>query len=138
MDAPSLRQPASAPPFRQRASATSPRRGMDELDEDFVEAAPGGVRAAIAATLAWYALPLLLFGIYTLTQGRGAQAQALISLSDGAARVGLALVISLVAAVALRWVSSNWRSVSVGLAAAVVGGGLSTVLFSAISGQPLG
>jgi hypothetical protein len=135
---PSLRQPASAPPFRQRASAPSLRRRIDEIDDDLVEAPPGGVLAAIAATLGWYALPLLLFGIYTLTQGTGAQAQALISLSDGAARVGLALAISLPAAAALRWVSSNWRSISVGLAAAVLGGGLSTVLFSAISGQPIG
>jgi hypothetical protein len=38
----------------------------------------------------------------------------------------------------VRWVSKTWRSISVGLAAAVVGGGLSTVLLSALSGQPLG
>jgi hypothetical protein len=60
------------------------------------------------------------------------------SLSGGLTRFAAALAVSLVVAVLLRWVSNTWRSVSVGLAAAVVGGGLSTVLLSAISGQPLG
>jgi hypothetical protein len=107
----------------------------DELDGEFIRA-PGGVLAAVVATLAWYAVPLLLFAVYTLVQGE--ESQVLGSLSGGLTRFGAALAVSLVVAVLLRWVSTTWRSISVGLAAAVVGGGLSTVLLSAISGQPLG
>ena len=40
-------------------------------------------------------------------------------------------------AVGLRWASGSWKAASVGLAAAVMGGGLATVLTSAITGQSL-
>ena len=122
---------------RERALGAAVRRVAtpDELDDGFTRA-PGGVMAAIVATLAWYAVPVLLFAVYTLVQGE--ESQVLGSLSGGLTRFAAALAVSLVVAVLLRWVSSTWRSISVGLAAAVVGGGLSTVLLSAISGQPLG
>ncbi|WP_173077902.1 hypothetical protein [Phytohabitans rumicis] len=128
--APSSRQrPASAPSIRRRPSA-------EEMDDDFAERTPGGVLAAVLATLGWYAVPLVLFVVYTLFQSDNSL--ALGSLSGSATRFAAALAISLIVAVLLRWVSTSWRSVSVGLAAAVVGGGLSTVLLSAISGQPIG
>jgi len=122
---------------RERSLGAAIRRVAtpDELEDEFIRA-PGGVFAAIVATLAWYAVPLLLFAIYTVFQGE--ESQVLGSLSGGLTRFAAALAISLIAAVLLRWVSNTWRSISVGLAAAVLGGGLSTVLLSAISGQPLG
>jgi hypothetical protein len=122
---------------RERALGAAVQRVAtpDELDDEFTRA-PGGAMAAILATLAWYAVPLLLFAVYTVVQGE--ESQVLGSLSGGLTRFAAALAVSLVVAVLLRWVSSTWRSISVGLAAAVVGGGLSTVLLSAISGQPLG
>ena len=40
-------------------------------------------------------------------------------------------------AVGLRWASGSWKAASVGLAAAVMGGGLATVLTSAITGNSL-
>jgi hypothetical protein len=43
----------------------------------------------------------------------------------------------MVVAVGLRWVSGSWKSASVGLAAAVMGGGLATVLTSAVTGNSL-
>ncbi|MGN9908009.1 hypothetical protein ACTMTJ_10720 [Phytohabitans sp. LJ34] len=122
---------------RERALGAAVRRVAtpDELEDEYIRA-PGGVMAAILATLAWYTVPLLLFAVYTVVQGE--ESQVLGSLSGGLTRFAAALAVSLVVAVLLRWVSNTWRSVSVGLAAAVVGGGLSTVLLSAISGQPLG
>ena len=45
---------------------------------------------------------------------------------------------SLVLAVFMRWLGRGWRAGSIGLAAAVVGGGLSTVVLSAVNGQPIG
>ncbi|MFC0532930.1 hypothetical protein [Phytohabitans kaempferiae] len=131
------RTPAAADAGRDRMLGSAVRRVAtpDELDDGYTRA-PGGVFAAIVATLAWYAVPLVLFAVYTLVQGD--ESQALGSLSGGLTRFAAALAVSLVVAVLLRWVSSTWRAISVGLAAAVVGGGLSTVLLSAISGQPLG
>ena len=57
---------------------------------------------------------------------------------SAAPRFGLAMVSSLVVAVLLRQVGTTWRSATVALAAAVVGGGLSTVVISAVTGNPLG
>ncbi|MEV0805446.1 hypothetical protein [Micromonospora sp. NPDC050200] len=66
------------------------------------------------------------------------RAHAFGSLVAGAPRFGLALVSSLVVAGLLRRVGTTWRSATVALAAAVIGGGLSTVMISAVTGQPLG
>ncbi|MEK8108856.1 hypothetical protein NKG94_36285 [Micromonospora sp. M12] len=60
------------------------------------------------------------------------------SLLAGSPRFGLALLSSLVVAALLRRVGTTWRSATIAFAAAVVGGGLSTVLISAVTGQPIG
>ncbi|MEJ3742374.1 hypothetical protein WEI85_03640 [Actinomycetes bacterium KLBMP 9797] len=146
--------PRSAPPGdrgrfdRQRPAPSSyrSRPSLVEVAEDDLlqenELADGGRRgsvpAAIMATLAWFTVPVLLFAVYTFTIGSANRAQALDSLIGSGGRLAAALAFSVVVAVLIRWVSTSWRSVSVGLAAAVVGGGLSTVLLSAISGQPIG
>ncbi|MER7440263.1 hypothetical protein [Micromonospora avicenniae] len=63
---------------------------------------------------------------------------ALGSLIAAAPRYGVALASSLAVAALLRKVGTTWRSTTVALASAVVGGGLSTVLISAVTGQPVG
>ncbi|MEH1126271.1 hypothetical protein [Micromonospora sp. CPCC 206061] len=129
-----LRQRAAAPAFSRRASLVEVADDDELLDE-----APRGTTAgAILATLAWYAVPLVIFVVYTFTIGSADRAQAFNSLVGATGRFGAALALSVVVAVFIRWLSATWRSVSVGLAAAVVGGGLSTVVLSVISGQPLG
>ncbi|MEV5767333.1 hypothetical protein AB0L34_22600 [Micromonospora sp. NPDC052213] len=50
----------------------------------------------------------------------------------------MALASSLVVALLLHRVGTTWRSAAVALAAAVVGGGVSTVMTSAVTGQPIG
>lgn len=129
------RQRAAAPAFSRRASVVEVADDDDELLED----APRGTTAgAILATLAFYAVPLVIFVVYTFTIGSADRTQAFNSLVGATGRFGAALALSVVVAVFIRWLSATWRSVSVGLAAAVVGGGLSTVVLSVISGQPLG
>lgn len=130
----SARQRPASPSIRRRSSLAD----LPDDEDDAPDAARGGVMAAILATLAWYAVPLLLFAVYIFTVGTDARAQAITSLFNSGTRIGAALALSVVVAVLVRWVSNSWRSASVGLAAAVVGGGLSTVLLSAISGQPIG
>jgi hypothetical protein len=128
------RQRAAAPAFSRRASLVEVADDDELLDE-----APRGTTAgAILATLAFYAVPLVIFVVYTFTIGSADRAQAFNSLVGATGRFGAALALSVVLAVFIRWLSATWRSVSVGLAAAVVGGGLSTVVLSVISGQPLG
>jgi hypothetical protein len=67
----------------------------------------------------------------------GSQSQAVSTLTKAAPQFGVSLVLSILIAVGIRRVSDSWKSISVGLAAAVVGGGLATVLFSAITGNSL-
>jgi hypothetical protein len=59
------------------------------------------------------------------------------TLANAAPQFGLSLVLSMLVAVGLRWASGSWKAASVGLAAAVVGGGLATVLTSAVTGNSL-
>jgi len=78
---------------------------------------------------------LLVF--YMLVFNSGSQSHALDTLTKAAPQFAVSLVLSVLVAVGLRWASSSWKAVSVGLAAAVVGGGLATVLSSAITGNSL-
>jgi len=143
---------AAPAPAAARPRSERPMRGrQDEFDLDTDS---GGYLAAVLYAAAWYAVPVLVFGIWLMTlsgvapascvsdvTGGGCEsprAHALTSLLSGVPQFGVALALSLVAAVALRWLGHSWRAGSVGLAAAVVGGGLSTVLTSVLTGQPIG
>ncbi|WP_203710615.1 hypothetical protein [Asanoa siamensis] len=150
----------SAPTRPARAAAPqrqyTPQRGGMWQQEEFeqLDTDNGGFLAAVLYAAAWYAVPVLAFGIWLMTlpavaiddcisdvTGGGCEsprAQALEGLLSGVPQFGIALGISLIAAIALRWLGHSWRAGSVGLAAAVVGGGLSAVLNSVFTGQPLG
>lgn len=124
------------------------------IEEDLLDTEPGSHLAAVLYTAAWYAVPVLVFFVWLVTldnsvpagcvtdpTGGGCdseRAQALASILGAAPRFGAALMGSLVVALLLRWVSRSWRPASLGLASAVVGGGLSTVLYSVVTGQQLG
>ncbi|MFI5834357.1 hypothetical protein ACIA5A_11840 [Micromonospora sp. NPDC051300] len=145
------------------AGGSALRRGMDtigggswgrRLEDDLLDPDPGGPLRPLVYTAACYLVPaVLLFlglvfldgqapaGCVTDISGGGCdspRAHAFASLSAAAPRFGLALVSSLVVAVLLRQVGTTWRSATVALAAAVVGGGLSTVVISAVTGQAIG
>ncbi|MFB6391591.1 hypothetical protein [Polymorphospora lycopeni] len=152
---PRTRRAATAgAPGRATATRTAPTRRPATRDDGLLDPDPGGAVASVLYTAAWYAVPLLFLFVWMLTldstapagcvtdaAGGGCgspRANAVNSMLDGAPRFGAALATSLAVAVLLRWASGTWRAVSVGLAAAVVGGGLSTVLLSAITGEPLG
>jgi hypothetical protein len=135
-------RPAPAPIRRRPPSAP-------DLETDTTS-----VGTVLLYTIIWYALPVLAFAIWLLTLDNAApagcvsdpsgggcdsdRAHAVASLLDGVPLFGLALGTSLVFAFVLRWLGRGWRAGSIGLAAAIVGGGLSAVLYSAISGQPIG
>ncbi|MGC5384011.1 hypothetical protein ACPXCJ_05925 [Micromonospora chalcea] len=124
------------------------------LEDDLLDPDPGGPLRPLVYTMACYLVPavLLLVGLLFLSgqppegcvtdiTGGGCDSprtHALDSLVSAAPRFGLALVSSLVVAVLLRQVGTTWRAATVALAAAVVGGGLSTVVISAVTGNPLG
>ncbi|MGV9368660.1 hypothetical protein [Micromonospora tulbaghiae] len=124
------------------------------LEDDLLDPDPGGPLRPLVYTAACYLVPavLLVIGLLFLSgqppagcvtdiTGGGCdspRAHALESLVSAAPRFGLAMVSSLVVAVLLRQVGTTWRSATVALAAAVVGGGLSTVVISAVTGKPLG
>jgi hypothetical protein len=93
--------------------------------------------AAVGYTVIWYGVPVVLFVLYMLVLNGSQQAHALSTLAGAAPQFGLSLVLSMVVAVGLRWASGSWKAASVGLAAAVMGGGLATVLSSAITGNSL-
>ncbi|WP_244166845.1 hypothetical protein [Micromonospora marina] len=124
------------------------------LEDDLLDPDPGGPLRPLFYTAACYLVPAVLLvvgllflsgqppaGCVTDITGGGCdppRAHALDSLVSAAPRFGLAMVSSLVVAVLLRQVGTTWRSATVALAAAVVGGGLSTVVISAVTGNPLG
>lgn len=66
------------------------------------------------------------------------RAHAIASFVAAWPRFTLALSISLLVALVLRAIGTTWRTLTMALAAAVVGGGLSTVLVSALTGEPIG
>jgi hypothetical protein len=114
-------------------------RRSDLLDPDDEEGDQdsGGTLAAIGYTVIWYGVPIVLFVVYMLVIDTGSQSHALGTLAKAAPQFLISLVLSVLVALGLRKFSSNWKAISVGLAAAVVGGGLATVLSSAITGNSL-
>ncbi|WP_229399105.1 hypothetical protein [Micromonospora okii] len=115
---------------------------------------PGGPLRSLAYTAACYLFPAVLVLVWLLTLsgeppagcvtaigGGGCdspRSHVLGSLGEGLPRFGLALAGSLVVALLLRRVGTPWRPATVAVAAAVVGGGLSTLMISVATGQPLG
>jgi len=132
---------SSAGTYERRPVSTLPapsarQNDLLEPDEE-IEESTGGPLAAVGYTVVWYGVPVVLFVLYMLVLNRTQQAQALSTLASAAPQFGLSLVLSMLVAVGLRWASGSWKAASVGLAAAVMGGGLATVLASAITGQSL-
>jgi hypothetical protein len=133
-----------------------PRPRRDEADNEYDEYdeyddGPGsGYLVTAMLTAAWYAVPMALWVVYALTLGSTPQpncldpagdpcgaprAEALGTLAGAVPRLGTALGVSLVIAIAMRWANTTWRTLTIGFAASVVGAGIATVIFAAI-GQP--
>ncbi|MEU5563141.1 hypothetical protein [Micromonospora musae] len=142
------------PPRRQVDPVGSSRTWTRSLEDDLLDPDPGGTLRSLLYTAACYLIPAVLVLAWLLTldarppagcvtdiTGGGCdsdRAHALGSLLAGAPRFGVALASSLVVAALLRKVGTTWRSTTIALASAVVGGGLSTVLISVVTGQPIG
>ena len=124
-------------PVSSLAAPAGRQRDLLEPDDEEIEDTSGGPLAAVGYTVVWYGVPVVLFVLYMLALNRSQQSHALNTLASAAPQFGLSLLLSMVVAVGLRWASGTWKAASVGLAAAVMGGGLATVLTSAITGQSL-
>ncbi|PZF89909.1 hypothetical protein [Micromonospora deserti] len=139
---------------RRRIEAVGAGTWSRRLEDDLLDPDQGGPLRPLLYTAACYLVPVVLVFVWLLTldgqappgcvtdiTGGGCdspRSRALGSLAAGMPRFGLALASSLVVALLLRRVGTTWRSTTVALAAAVVGGGLSTVMISAVTGQPIG
>jgi hypothetical protein len=124
-------------PVTGGVAASSRPNNLLEPDDDELEEDTGGLLAAVGYTVIWYGVPVVLFVLYMLVLNGNQQAHALSTLAGAAPQFGLSLLLSMVVAVGLRKASGSWKAASVGLAAAVMGGGLATVLSSAITGNSL-
>ncbi|GAA2495077.1 hypothetical protein Ahu01nite_032290 [Winogradskya humida] len=122
-------------PVSTLTSASARQNDLLEPDDE-IEEDTGGPLKAVGYTVGWYGVPVVLFVLYMLLLS-GQQTHALDTIAKAAPQFGLSLVLSMLVAVGLRWASGSWKAASVGLAAAVMGGGLATVLTSAITGQSL-
>ncbi len=156
------RRPAAVPAPRQ-TGMESVRRRIDavgtggwsrRLEDDLLDPDPGAPWLPLLYTAACYLLPAVVIFFWLLTldgapptgcvtdiSGGGCEsprARAFGATVGGIPRFGLALVSSLVVATLLRRVGTSWKPTTVALAAAVVGGGLSTVMISAVTGEPIG
>ncbi|WP_328421959.1 hypothetical protein OG470_07100 [Micromonospora sp. NBC_00389] len=146
--------PVGTASVRRRVESAASGAWARRLEDDLLDPDPGGPFRPMLYTAACYLVPAMLIFVWLLTldgqapagcvtdiSGGGCdspRSRALESLLAGSPRFGLALVSSLVVAVLLRRVGTTWRSATIAVAAAVVGGGLSTVLISAVTGQPIG
>ncbi|MEU4156279.1 hypothetical protein [Actinoplanes sp. NPDC026670] len=110
---------------------------LDPEDEEEEQEDTGTPLAAVGYTVVWYGVPVVLFVLGIFVVNSGQSGHALDTLAGAAPGFGIALVLSMAVAYGLRTVTTAWKSASVGLAAAVVGGGLATVLSSAITGNSL-
>jgi hypothetical protein len=105
---------------------------------------------AAVATVLWYVLPAVGYLAWAMTlggkprpecvDGSGAPCLAprdlaLHNFVHDLPRLGVAIALSLVVALLIRMVTPIWRGISVGFAAAVVGAGAATVLFSVLTGS---
>jgi hypothetical protein len=117
--------------------ASGRQNNLLEPYEDEIADSTGGPLAAVGYTVIWYGVPVVLFVLYMLVLSGGQRAHALSTLAGAAPQFGLSLLLSMLVAVGLRWANGSWKAASVGLAAAVMGGGLATVLTSAITGNSL-
>ncbi|WP_428962830.1 hypothetical protein [Micromonospora fluostatini] len=138
---------------RQAAAAAAPSWSR-RIEEDLLDPDQSGPFRPLVYTVACYLVPALLVFLWLLTLDGQAPAgcvtditgggcasprsQAFGSLVSGTPRFGLALASSLVVAELLRRVGTTWRPATIALAAAVMGGGLSTVMISVVTGQPIG
>jgi hypothetical protein len=136
-------------PDRVVAAPTGQRRAVEA---DLLDGDPG-IRPLLY-TLACYVLPALAVFVWLLTlSGRvpagcvtgltgggcdSPRAYAIDSFVSAGPRFGLALATSLLVAVVLSRIGTTWRTTALALASSVVGGGLSTVLISAVTGEPIG
>ncbi len=104
--------------------------------------------ATFGWTVAWYAVPAAAFAMWSLTFPADAgtacarptngacpspRTAALEALLNGLPRVGVALAIALAVAGLIRLGSAAWRTVTAGFAAAIIGAGLATVVYSALN-----
>jgi hypothetical protein len=107
-----------------------------------------GYWAATWAALAWYAVPLVLYTGWALllrhspaadcpgdgspcTTGQSGGIGH--SLNAALPQVLVSLVLSASVAPLLRWCNPLWRSITVGFLAAVIGGGIATMIFVLLS-----
>jgi hypothetical protein len=114
-------------------------------DDEWDDEDTGGFVSAALATIAWYAVPAGAYLLWTRLLGTqphagcvdatGApcpspRAEAWLTLVDNLPRLTVALVLSTVVALLIRWLTVGWRALTIGFAGAVVGAGTATVLFS--------
>ncbi|MGC5053835.1 hypothetical protein ACLQ2S_20555 [Micromonospora sp. DT48] len=147
-------RPVGIAAVRRRIESVGNASWNRRLEDDLLDPDPGGPWLPLLYTAACYVLPAIVVFVWLLTldgappvgcvtdiSGGGCEsprARAFAAMAGGMPRFGLALVSSLAIATLLRRVGTTWRPTTVALAAAVVGGGLSTVMISAVTGQPIG
>lgn len=149
---PAVSVPQRTPADRAVPPSMPPLKRVATADREPAEDSPGTIWSALLATVAWYVVPALVLLAWILTLDgsppadcaadtapgcASARAQAAAAIVHSGPRIAAALAASTLVAVLLRWASS-WRAAGVGLAAAVIGGGVSTLMISVVTGQPLG
>lgn len=100
---------------------------------------------AVLHTVAWFVVPLLILFSRMLVRDETsttdcvagsacASEGAVATLMAALPRLGLALGVSIVVALVLARINHSWRPAGVGLAAALIGGGLTSAFFQLVSG----
>jgi hypothetical protein len=145
--APDASDPTHTHPYRRRRDWGVAHHSIDRPDWEPVE---GEKRYLVTLgwTIVWYALPLALYAAWTLTfDGNPATAcatpvnnvcppvrrAALDALAHGLPKIGVAVAASLLIALIIRLGSGAWRPLTAAFAAAVIGSGAATIVFSVVN-----
>jgi hypothetical protein len=139
---------SSRPEPRRDLVRVTPVRDYDDEDDDVEDPAKAYARAGFAS-VAWFSVPLAGFLLWAVFLGGTARADcvdangrpcpapreaAFATFTEHLPQVGVAVVLSIVVALAIRLMAPLWRPATIGFAAAVVGAGVSTVVFTVLNG----
>ena len=134
---PRRRRTAASDRGQARPATVGPVLGTFDDDRDY--------QAVLGWTAIWYGVPIVAYLIWTLTRSgapkaicvgasecTSARSDAWASVLHNSLGVIFALLLSFGVAAIVRRVSLSWRALTLGFAASVIGGGIATLLISAI------
>lgn len=136
---PAPRRPAEMVHVPRRAHIRAAAADHDDSRQSYL--------SAMVAAAVWFGVPVVLYVLWALTRSgtpdpncvdaagnpcAAPRTEALTALVDNLPRLAIAVTLSFVIALIVRWSNATWRAATVGFASVVVGAGTATLVFSLV------